>query len=204
MSGSDVAALEDRKNSANVATSPSTSSRPILGTINGVQCLDYSVRDTRGLREAFSSTITQQNFIIGVIQPTTFGYLMDSTSSSNRQYIRYQSERAVAWAGRTIFTTESSLSSEVMMINARFNSTASNVELNGGEVVVGDAGTRSLAGVVLGSNGNDATMWGELIILDRNPGTIEREKLQGYLAHKWGIADKLPSDHPYKVNAPTL
>jgi len=47
-------------------------------------------------------------------------------------------------------------------------------------------------------------MWGELIILDYIPSTLEREKFQGYLAHKWGIADKLPADHPYKVNAPTL
>lgn len=32
--------------------------------------------------------------------------------------------------------------------------------------------------------------------------TSERQKLEGYLAHKWGITDKLPSNHPYKTTAP--
>jgi hypothetical protein len=30
----------------------------------------------------------------------------------------------------------------------------------------------------------------------------DRQKVEGYLAHKWGIAASLPSTHPYKTNAP--
>lgn len=30
----------------------------------------------------------------------------------------------------------------------------------------------------------------------------DREKIEGYLAHKWGIASKLPTDHIYKESAP--
>lgn len=29
------------------------------------------------------------------------------------------------------------------------------------------------------------------------------ERIEGYLAHKWGLTANLPSDHPYKVNVPT-
>lgn len=29
-----------------------------------------------------------------------------------------------------------------------------------------------------------------------------REKIEGYLAHKWGLESKLPSSHPYKTSAP--
>jgi len=32
--------------------------------------------------------------------------------------------------------------------------------------------------------------------------TTERQQLEGYLAHKWGLAGNLPSDHPYKSIAP--
>ena len=32
---------------------------------------------------------------------------------------------------------------------------------------------------------------------------LERQKLEGYLAHKWGLTASLPNDHPYKVNVPT-
>jgi hypothetical protein len=32
----------------------------------------------------------------------------------------------------------------------------------------------------------------------------DRQKCEGYLAHKWGLADDLPSDHPYKSAAPQV
>lgn len=32
----------------------------------------------------------------------------------------------------------------------------------------------------------------------------DREKLEGYLAHKWGVTSTLPSNHPYKNAAPTI
>jgi hypothetical protein len=31
-----------------------------------------------------------------------------------------------------------------------------------------------------------------------------RQRMEGYLAHKWGLAANLPNDHPYKSAAPTL
>jgi len=30
----------------------------------------------------------------------------------------------------------------------------------------------------------------------------DRQKVEGYLAHKWGLEANLPSDHPYKSTAP--
>ena len=43
--------------------------------------------------------------------------------------------------------------------------------------------------------------WGELVATSD---TSNNEKVQGYLAHKWGLADKLPSSHTYKTSAPTI
>jgi hypothetical protein len=34
--------------------------------------------------------------------------------------------------------------------------------------------------------------------------TEDRQKVEGYLAHKWGLADKLPAAHPYKAAGPTV
>lgn len=41
----------------------------------------------------------------------------------------------------------------------------------------------------------------ELIGLASNPAAADRERFEGYLAHKWGFAALLPATHPYK-NAP--
>lgn len=42
----------------------------------------------------------------------------------------------------------------------------------------------------------------EVLMFNSTLSTTDRQKLEGYLAHKWGIAANLPSDHPYKTAAP--
>lgn len=44
----------------------------------------------------------------------------------------------------------------------------------------------------------------EFLIIDGKLTTDEWQKLEGYLAHEWGLTAKLPSDHPYKSLPPTL
>jgi hypothetical protein len=41
----------------------------------------------------------------------------------------------------------------------------------------------------------------EVLIYSRGLTTTERQQVEGYLAWKWGLVSKLPSDHPYK-NSP--
>lgn len=44
----------------------------------------------------------------------------------------------------------------------------------------------------------------ELILVDAAAGTADAELVEGYLAHKWGLADDLPIGHPYKSAAPAI
>lgn len=43
---------------------------------------------------------------------------------------------------------------------------------------------------------------GEIIITESIPDNDTRQKIEGYLAHKWRITENLPADHPYKLSAP--
>jgi hypothetical protein len=43
----------------------------------------------------------------------------------------------------------------------------------------------------------------EIVTLTEAPNTADRQIIEGYLAHKWGLAANLPNDHPYKAAAPT-
>lgn len=45
---------------------------------------------------------------------------------------------------------------------------------------------------------------GEIVILQSTPTLDIRQKMEGYLAHKWGLTANLPSGHPYKSVAPTV
>lgn len=42
----------------------------------------------------------------------------------------------------------------------------------------------------------------DLILFQNTPSTSERQKAEGYFAHKHSITSKLPSGHPYKSSAP--
>eukprot|EP00962_Isochrysis_galbana_P046495 scaffold18728_cov121-Isochrysis_galbana.AAC.1 len=71
----------------------------------------------------------------------------------------------------------------------------------------GPAGTRFTLGAQgRGPGGSfDAHYRGiisEVIMLDYNPAEADRQRIVGYLAHKWGLVANLPADHPYKSAAP--
>ena len=67
------------------------------------------------------------------------------------------------------------------------------------------------SGPVIGAqlNGSDVAVTefegkiSEVLVVAHYPNEIEREKIEGYLAHKHGLTGNLPSAHPYKTNAPT-
>lgn len=42
----------------------------------------------------------------------------------------------------------------------------------------------------------------EIIVTSNNFTVLERQKIEGYLAHKWGLEANLPSNHPYKEYSP--
>ena len=42
----------------------------------------------------------------------------------------------------------------------------------------------------------------EIIISNYSWDTSERQQVEGYLAHKWGLTSSLPAGHPYKSSAP--
>lgn len=57
-----------------------------------------------------------------------------------------------------------------------------------------------------GSNTHTAknSTFAELIFLSFIPDTSTRQKIEGYLAHKWNLVAKLPTNHPFKTQHPKL
>ena len=43
----------------------------------------------------------------------------------------------------------------------------------------------------------------EVVIFNSTLTVANREKVEGYLAHKWGIQSTLPANHPYRNTAPS-
>ncbi len=91
-----------------------------------------------------------------------------------------------------------------------YGSTTDNVQqiYKNGTLLVGDASGHSVntaGNIFVGSGASSSyqdTTIGELIIVNGTVSLEDRQKLEGYLAHKWGLAGSLPSEHPYKAAAP--
>lgn len=49
-----------------------------------------------------------------------------------------------------------------------------------------------------------SAVYGEFVITIGALSTADRQRVEGYLAHKWGLAGNLPIDHPYKTTPPTV
>ena len=47
-----------------------------------------------------------------------------------------------------------------------------------------------------------AVKFSEIIVLASIATTDTRQRIEGYLAHKWGLTANLPADHPYKTSVP--
>jgi hypothetical protein len=44
----------------------------------------------------------------------------------------------------------------------------------------------------------------EIVLINAKDSTSDRQKMEGYLAWKWGLEGDLPVGHPYKSAAPTV
>ena len=93
------------------------------------------------------------------------------------------------------------LSLELDVPNARatasLNATAYNTN-------VAQSGLSTMGTGVIGLNdyqNNADSDWGEAIFVEDATQT-NSDKIEGYLAHKWGLTSDLPSNHPYKTTAP--
>ena len=74
--------------------------------------------------------------------------------------------------------------------------------------VAGTVGTNSMNGLSIGARYTAGALLNgyiaEIVLCAGAHDAGTRQKLEGYLAHKWGLAANLPADHPNKNAAPTL
>jgi hypothetical protein len=93
------------------------------------------------------------------------------------------------------------------IITGVFNGASSVLQINGGAPAFGDTGLGDLSqGITIGRsvdsdpNSPLGGNIGEIIIIPGVWSAAEQQRVEGYLAHKWGI--RLPAKHPYKTTPP--
>ena len=170
---------------------------------------------------AAADTVTARSFLVGV----TGVYFIGTDSSlvlSNETTLFLAGPDAPAFPGpRSGATstgyTRSANAAEIYHVFGQNAGTRFGARVNGSAVTsfveAGTGGDRApnicnpaLTGFNVGGSGgasNGAIVdFAEMLVLTTAPTLDNTQRIEGYLAHKWGLTANLPADHPYKVNTP--
>ena len=142
----------------------------------------------------------------GATTSTTF---LDSQDETRVPRIAYSSSinNWIAGAGLTL-TGDGGGLNEWNIHSNRFDSSNSEIWRNGVLTGTGDAGTDAMSGAYICRNTSGTQhldgQVAEVVVIDGALDEQTRQKIEGYLAHKWGLAASLPAEHPYKDSAPIV
>lgn len=148
--------------------------------------------------------------------------LTSSTSVLSGEFITMIVEPGIV-DGRLSSTTYSRAANTAQILNNRLSTSGTALLANGTAVAIdltnnittSTPAAPSSIGYTFDSNlyigafraaGNlvysPAIKFAEIVVNSTLLSTLDRQKLEGYLAHKWGLDANLPSDHPYKSYGP--
>lgn len=111
------------------------------------------------------------------------------------------------YAGGSSLTGAALTSGSEYVWGTVFNGSSSYNSLNGTVSSTAAAGSGALGTLRLGRQGNGSAYLNcdiyEVVVKSGAVSTDDREKLEGYMAHKWNLESLLPGGHTYKSSAPT-
>jgi hypothetical protein len=200
-SGGFLTQVNDKSGNNNHAYQSNSAKRPTLGELSGNTCMvttssqyvEVSGGSLSGIRSyvsvvEFASTAANQ-FLVGASGPYDFhgsnsNYLLSSSFASSNI------TGGSGWVSGTAIAPLSMV--KITSVTAYEFNTIGNVTIGQFSADRNNAyGSRSLIGKTC-----------EIIACSSVLSTTDRQKLEGYLAHKWGFTADLPSGHPYKSLPP--
>jgi len=139
-------------------------------------------------------------------------YGLYSTISGNYKiwyHNNYRNALRIGWAPRHHNSAPASTNNRTAPFIYSFHTNSSNYTFRDTSNIISQGATNSIAWHEWAfnkwwavTNKNSDLVVSEVLIFDSSLSSQEREKIEWYLAHKWGQDYFLPSSHPYKDEAP--
>jgi hypothetical protein len=161
----------------------------------------------------------------GGIYPLNRGLaLASSTGSLTGEFITFVFDNATSSEGRLGSDTYLRAANTAQILNSKNSTSGTSLFTNGTAVAIGLTNqittstntAPSSVGYTVDSNlyigafranstlvYSPAIKFAEVIVSATLLSTLDRQKTEGYLAHKWGLTANLPAGHPYKTIGPT-
>lgn len=210
-SGGSVSQWDDKSGNNYHATQGTGSEQPLTGTrqLNGVNVLDFDGGDSLQLPTALETyTSNLKWFCLAEVDSglSALLYWSNSTSRIAGAEVNRAGTGVVEFRpGNTQVTVSAS---EAVPATIYEFVTGQGIYIDGNQEKVGQAlAGATVSDAYIGSRAFADRINGaiaEVIIIDGSLSTGDRERIEGYLAHKWGLEANLPAGHPYKTNPPTV
>jgi len=207
LSGGEIQQIDDKSGNGNHAVFKTPNSNVLTqGTQNGLDTVSSTEDDAR-LEIVNGFTETYVAFFVGFTSDDP--YLLLADSASGAQFLgAVQSGSAVAAQnsiavsayyanGTEVSGTPGTRGALYTAFGSAFVASAHSLDLS--------SFTSDLAVFWYASTGGFKYTgdYGDFVLIDEDNLTSEvRHKVEGYLAHKWGLESQLPASHPYKAAAP--
>lgn len=205
-----VSQINDKSGNARHATQSTAGTRPVIAAAvqNGLDALRFHEDGTTDWLSVPSTGVSAQPY-------TLFSALKfnDAAASEhvfmNSNAVTFQdggdSDKYTLYAGQTL---DAGTVGNWAVFGGTYNGASSTISVNG-TATTGNAGTNVISGATtrIGQRTDaiDAPFkgWlGEFMIVNGSLSTANRERIEGYLAWKWGLVGNLPSGHAYKSQQP--
>jgi hypothetical protein len=191
-----------------------TGNRPsyLSANINGRNVVDCP--SLKSMQSTATHSIGTTSVLSAVIKPNSLGinnrdYLTGGTNNDSA-HILYQlasPARLNLYSGVNLEGTSVLAANTTSIILGRTNGASSSIRHNGTVLATGNAGSQNWSvnfTVGFSNLGNYVdSIYAEIVIISGASDASTIEKLEGYLAHKWGLTGNLPAGHPYKTDPPT-
>ena len=227
LNGNNVSQWNDKSGNGRNATQSTAANQPtyLSSEINGLAALDWDGSNDSmtisGGNTKLQSVLSQNNTnsVAMVIKPdlvSNLPVLFHEPTNTFQFLIELNSSAGIYWGQSTnAYRTYTSgafgaVNTPSFFVLVKTGSTIGDAYLSGNLIstYTGNFGSTPTmtADILLGSfstsSYNYNGKFAEIIVATTSWDTDTRQKVEGYLAHKWGLTTNLPADHPYKNAKP--
>jgi hypothetical protein len=210
LNGSQVAQWNDLSGNNRHLTQSTGSLQPLYIT-SGAGSVGVGMDGIDDVMSSATFTINQpftRFLVVTRREANTAGTIINSISGTPNSPLGNSSTsttRVVMFGGTANLTSgQDTVNGQRSQFGTIYNGASSELWNNGTSTSGVNIGTNGMNGVRIGGGNPAPYVFHAVIIINRVPTTDERQRMEGYLAHRYGIQSSLPGGHPFISNPPTL
>ncbi len=213
-SGGSVSQWNDKSGNGNHATQSNSSIQPVTGSksIGGKNVIDFETSNNQSLVIPSIDVIGKEVWAVFIMDDytTTSSQLLLGGGGNVQIGVNSSTQSLRLWSAGNPYSADTKSTANIPVTTPTLAAWLAHTDtkkfsINGALEVTNNTYQGGSMNATNIGRGQYATMdgaIGEIIVTSSELSTEDRQKIEGYLAHKWGLQANLPAGHPYKISAP--